>query len=468
MSPLRGESVASIEREDEGGEIDIGELDCGSYMSVVVASFGGVTQEAHSTRGQKSQPLKIHPFLMFLLCLPLFIGQMSIIVMLRLDCDLLQPVYGEESASDKANQEIWLQLQGLRPPPAKEDIHDLTHVTGVTMLKAKLLMVLILQLIFFSKLQNIARYMVFLMNPTTWMDVVRVNQKDVKITVKGISLRWLYHGSILAPIAILSLLMQFGVYYNVLVDSMSIILASDDVKSAIFNSLAVSFVGELSAFYLYFCSKMFHFHKIDHFKFKMATDALKKDLVQETCWPNGLDQSNKGKKLLGCVKFAWLHRGHGANRIEAMLVSLFMFCIYFRQFGVMLKALDSNILPVARDVCTFYHWQSSTQRGVVDMMFSLVFNVVEHLLVVSPRVAIDARGHRYCKADDEMSKRYDMITTSKELMTDYTRIWWIAQVVMVVFLIMPQVFYALNSQIRSFFSGSEENAEYTQLQENAK
>jgi hypothetical protein len=213
---------------------------------------------------------------------------------------------------------------------------------------------------------------------------------------------------------------------------------------------------------------MFHFHRIDNFKFKMATDTLKKDLVQETCWPDGLDQSNKAKKLLGCVKFAWLHRGHGANRIEAMLVSLFMFCIYFRQFGVMLKALDSNILPVARDVCTFYHWQSSTQRGVVDMMFSLVFNVVEHLLVVSPRVAIDARGHRYCKADDEMSKRYDMITTSKELMTDYTRIWWIAQVVMVVFLIMPQVFYALNSQIRSFFSGSEENAEYTQLQENAK
>jgi len=71
--------------EGEKESVTVGELEQGIYISVVISAFGGVTQELSGGSSKDEKSLEIHPFIMLLLAFPLFVAQMSIIMMLRLD-----------------------------------------------------------------------------------------------------------------------------------------------------------------------------------------------------------------------------------------------------------------------------------------------------------------------------------------------------------------------------------------------
>jgi len=254
--------------------------------------------------------------------------------------------------------------------------------------------------------------------------------------------------------------MKLLVSYNVLVDSMSIILASVGVKQAIFNSLAVSFIGELNTFFFYFVAKVFHFNDFDQFKFRKATVTLKNKLTESTVWHRVEECVDAERNICGCFKLRYLHRGSGANRLEWCFVGFLMFFVYFRQFGVMMDALHENVLPMSRDVCTFYHWQMGHGgQNSWDRLGSKVFKATEHVLVINAAPAIKLRGDKFCNDKHKYNRRYDMVTTTSSLMHEYPRLWTTSLTSTAVCLIVPQVFFALNSQIRSLFESEGEQEE---------
>jgi len=300
------------------------------------------------------------------------------------------------------------------------------------------------------------RFLVFLLNPTTWTDVERADKSEVKLEICGVRLGFMYNALILAPMTLIACMMKLLVTYNVLVDSMSIILACSDLKQAIFNSLAVSFIGELNTFFFYFVAKVFHINDFKDFNFRKSSTALKTKLSELTVWHRVEEKVGIDTNLCG-FRLRYLHRGSGANRLEWCFVGFLMFFVYFRQLGVIMDALDENVLPMSRDVCTFYHWQMGHGGNAFDHAVSGVFRATERILLIDPVAPIKLRGDKFCSDAHKYNRRYDMLTTTASLMHEYPRLWAISLTLTAFCLVVPQVFYALNSQIRSLFEKSGES-----------
>merc|ERR1719343_1347751 len=78
------------------------------YDSVVVAAFGGVSQNL-----AKYDTMKVHPVVMLVLCLPITIAQLSSIMFLFLDQDLTLPVVNQATEEKQTSVRIVLALKLL-------------------------------------------------------------------------------------------------------------------------------------------------------------------------------------------------------------------------------------------------------------------------------------------------------------------------------------------------------------------
>merc|ERR1712032_223581 len=58
-----------------------------------------------------------------------------------------------------------------------------------------------------------------------------------------------------------------------------------------------------------------------------------------------------------CKSFRCLRVGFGATLLEANLTLVFLTCLYVQQLFVVTFALKTDVLLVARDVCTMWRWQ---------------------------------------------------------------------------------------------------------------
>ncbi|CAE8617893.1 unnamed protein product [Polarella glacialis] len=297
------------------------------YDMVVVAAFGGIEMNLDGDK-----VATIHPFLIFMLSLPLWVMQVSALTYLRLDMDVLAGVQKEED--------------------------------GETLITLKILMVLVLQLMLFKELLGSVSLMTFVVNPRTWTDIKRKSGSELK----GYA-QWLYWGYVLFPLSFIAQMFKFTIAYFVCLDSVSVVLECRSVKDAIFDCLAITFISDLDETVWIVGRILFRWQKADKgdWKFKLWNEESRKEAVKSGPWR---------ESILRPLKF--LRRGFGGQKTELIITFVAMLSIYIRQLFVVLFALKTNILPVARDVCSMYRWHHSAwywldfKRSVVEMVLRVV------------------------------------------------------------------------------------------------
>eukprot|EP00435_Cladocopium_sp_Y103_P003071 s4460_g1.t1 len=230
------------------------------YDSVLVAAFGGVTMNLDG-----SDELHVHPGILFIFCVPLVLLQFW----LTFCTTFGMPDY-------------WRSLD----PRAEESM----------IISIKLLLIVVVQLTFFDNMLMTLRCLMFAINPTTWTDVKRIDPEDQRTDRSRLNV--LHWSPFLAPFPIMALLTKVMMQYWVSVQSMSIIMASDNVKEAVFDALAISFIVELDVAMWNLVRTIMHLDSFENFTFQL--------------WP----MSRRARALLSSpvarlVDIEVLHRGKG-------------------------------------------------------------------------------------------------------------------------------------------------------------
>eukprot|EP00429_Kryptoperidinium_foliaceum_P006243 CAMPEP_0176024106 /NCGR_PEP_ID=MMETSP0120_2-20121206/11774_1 /TAXON_ID=160619 /ORGANISM="Kryptoperidinium foliaceum, Strain CCMP 1326" /LENGTH=508 /DNA_ID=CAMNT_0017357281 /DNA_START=51 /DNA_END=1577 /DNA_ORIENTATION=+ len=329
LAPPGGEKTATSEAPAPHSklvpEVDLGEAP-GIYTAVMVAAFGGLSVRL----GRSGEHAKLHPIWPLLLCLPVFAVQVSSVLILR--------------------SGLPTGAQPYKPGDGHSE----------ALLKLKLALVIIVFLTNFKVLLNSAAHLVFCVNPITWVEVDHFQMKDGKVMhhLPNSVRRWFSLPSTV-PCALVSIVMRFVSAYIVCVDSVSIILSSATAQDAIFNSLGISFITELERVWWEFCKHSFRLSPLREHEFK---------LIDEPVWTAGGQLLTEGKTELAfpcaiqclvrmttwkCVgmQTSFLRVGFGSRRIQQIMSLLLLFAIYTRQLLVVLYAIDTNVLPAARDLC---------------------------------------------------------------------------------------------------------------------
>jgi len=233
----------------------------------------------------------------------------------------------------------------------------------------------------FKRLVTCISHFVFICNPLTWVEIHRPWRSEkacgscAKLNFSSVPF--------LLPCALLALAMDVLVNYMVCVDAVSIILSAVSAKDAIFDSLAITFVVELSSNWWDFCSHTFVFQPIDGFSFETRPE-------QETWAPDGRVADEFRSQLFfpslidllvrlttpRCfgISGSFLRVGQGANRAIRATALFLLFGLFCRQFFVVLHAVDTLVLPAARDLCTEFQLNSDhtlaarVWRGVQPFM----------------------------------------------------------------------------------------------------
>lgn len=301
------------------------------YAAVLVASFGGVFISLSNSRHAK-----VHPFLLMICCIPLFIAQASSVFALRLQ----------------------LHLGDFYEGKAEEN----------ALLRLKVLMIAILNLINFNTLLDSVSNLLFCFNPITWIEIEQPSKSEwvgpVTYFAKPMSI--IFSKAFLVPWPFLALAMDFAVSYIVATDSTSLILDSSTVQDVMFNSLAITFIIELGRYYWRFVKVIFHLSALEHFRFRSLpmhqiwtkTGQLRDDALAKLMFPRVVDQLARWTRC-SCfgARRSFLSRNAGARRLEHVLSLLGIYFIFKRQFSILLYAIDTNVVPAARDICMMWRVQ---------------------------------------------------------------------------------------------------------------
>ncbi|CAE8624498.1 unnamed protein product [Polarella glacialis] len=398
VSGMANELVALTEggdrTEEEGSPADVF-FRVDMYDSVLVAAFGGVTMNLDG-----NDQLHVYPGLLFIFCIPLVAIQ------------------------------FWLTFAvgfGMHPVWKKQDADEQEQMV----ISMKLLLMLVVQLTFFDNLLMTLRCLMFAMNPTTWTDIKRVDPDDPKI--QHSLFYWLHWSGFIAPAPICALMMKIWIQYWVSVQSCSIILASDGIKEAIFDSLAIGFIIELDVAMWQVVATVMHLDSFENFSFELWPLARRKMATRESMFAHLCD-------------FKILHRGHGARRFENCLTFVVIFLIYSRLLFICLLALDSGLLPAARDVCQ--QWKRHVSEDWGDKLLGAGFKLISHVFASLSFFDVDFTDELNRMADPERggycTDEYAEMDFSKakDLLVKFQRVVISSMVTFTLLLLLPQLFYS--------------------------
>jgi len=435
----------------------------GVYLAVFISAFGGVSVNGSLIGSPVSS--RMHPFLMTLLAIPIFIVQISAILALRFDLDITscvrQPNEGDSctldyggNATNTSTAELWAE-----------------HATSAELTQhLKLLMVLILQLTQFNELVTTVRYMALMLNPISWLDIYRppVSEWLDKATLRKMPwLKCCFHPAFMMPWPFIALVMRFCVGYLVCVDSMSLILSSTKVKDTIFNSLAMTFIVELNRIYLNVCKDVFHLEvDEDPLRVNSTTWTKPEDAGHPAKHPHKLTTEAKEaifcpallETLVGYCPF--LRWGYGAKTCETVATAILMFIVYMQQLFVLIFAYATNTLPVARDVCTMWRMMHAsnfyfrtTGRIIAMAMKHFMLADVEQPTDYLEEVAL----HRQCEARDDY---YRMLVSDRLRLIGKHPLMIIAGMLGIFSLLMgPQMAMDIQTRIFAFSRGGNDDDE---------
>jgi hypothetical protein len=406
LSQVSGTS-ASREKTDLEARVVHVKFEPDIYDSVAVAAFGGVRIGVSSQGAVHAEP--VHPFWMFLPACVLFVIQFSLIALLSLDFDLTQKV--EETGKDQNG----------------------VNKSLLTMMK--FLMSFIVQLQLFSEILSCLRLLIFVANPTTWIELKRPDPKDMTSRFA-----WTYKAVYVAPFAIVSLGLKLLMDYLVCVESLSIILSADSAAMVIFNSLAIVWIVDVDVV----------FYDVWNVLCQFDTDAFEdhtfEELPDDHEWRENVPQwykmaQEKLKGLVGAYGF-----GCKPSTIAKNATYLLIMLMYFRQLQILQFAIDTGVIPVARDVCAYWrvldgpnHAELATlaDDGLKDFSFLTVFKVLRTQL---ERIADPHRKHNkgYC------TEKYNRMSTADQwgLMTTHPDLWWSLLGLIIIFFLPQVIIYA--------------------------
>lgn len=393
------------------------ESEDGIYNAVVVSAFGGIKLTLDD-----KMPAKVHPFFIFLLCLPLFAGQISAILVFRLDLDLNLSVMG---ASER-NPRLLFALKAL--------------------------MILVLQLANFRSMLNSLRLMVFLLNPITWFEVHHPRPKEwLPAVFEGRFPKVLFASYWLAPWSLCALAMKLGVAYLITIDSVSVILSCSNVQDAVFNSLAMMFIVDVNGHYWEFVRTVFHMSPIGDFEFKLNTDTwdidgkLKQFKEHQVHW------------LMVHViqRCSFLRIECGVRRLAAVMSSGCMVVVYMQQMFVVTFALDTDVLPMARDVCTMWRWQQGEALVLKKSALAFAFVIDHCLFFLNLKEEADHVVQREFQGQCSSEDRYYRMTLSDRaaLAAKYPGAVFGSAVVIVCLFLLPEFVYFLYASVTKGIHG---------------
>mmetsp|Transcript_46123 Transcript_46123/g.119292 ORF Transcript_46123/g.119292 Transcript_46123/m.119292 type:complete len:531 (+) Transcript_46123:86-1678(+) len=423
----------------------------GVYLAVFISAFGGVSVNGSLIGSPVSS--RMHPFLMTLLAIPIFIVQISAILALRFDLDITscvrQPNEGDSctldyggNATNTSTAELWAE-----------------HATSAELTQhLKLLMVLILQLTQFNELVTTVRYMALMLNPISWLDIYRppVSEWLDKATLRKMPwLKCCFHPAFMMPWPFIALVMRFCVGYLVCVDSMSLILSSTKVKDTIFNSLAMTFIVELNRIYLNVCKDVFHLEvDEDPLRVNSTTWTKPEDAGHPAKHPHKLTTEAKEaifcpallETLVGYCPF--LRWGYGAKTCETVATAILMFIVYMQQLFVLIFAYATNTLPVARDVCTQWRMMNGQSVYLRKSGHILAWGL-KHLLLVDAEQATNHLEKTTLREECNVGEDYFRMGWSDRGRLVYKHpLWVILGVVCILSMLMgPQTAMAIHTRI---------------------
>lgn len=348
---LQGKAALQGKSDDEGTEenIPVGRevadtLRTGNmYEVVVLSAFGGVKQS--HVRGPDSI---VHPVCLFFLMLPVLVVQTTALVYMKLDYNLAQPVM---QASDSAE---------------KDEL--LFHL--------KIMMIVTVQATMFSKIMGNLRVLVFLLTPEVWEQMERPWPEDIRRKYHGMA--WAYRWLFIGPPAIISMCLHLAVVYSIIKDSVSIIFSAMGMKEAVYDSLAITFLADLGEQWWPVVAMVLHMNANSDFELKTSSP---EDVIRRRSSDSGVLRS---MKML-------FPRGTSGKRWRKSLATALMLLLCVRQAYVVSMAVDTNVLPVARDVCTW--WRYNTGRDMQDgdggLAKQLFFFTERWLVLANPDRAIE-------------------------------------------------------------------------------
>jgi len=399
----------------------------GVYTSVLVAMMGGVRIQDREGN--------VHPFVLFLMAVPVFIAQCTAICFLRADLPIEEPIFDPASPASCA------------------------------LLKLKWLMVVILYLTNYTKIHAAVLHLVFVLNPISWAEMAHPPNGSwiipLPVCMQGSVAHAFFDKWSLLPSVVAALVMKFLINYIVCADSLSIILSAQSAKDVIFNGLAIGFVADLGETWWEFCVHTFHFESIEGFKFQKRpsseiwrTDGeMHEDVKQMLLWPGFINWLARGtatrynNSTRSCLSI-----GYGGNRAMRLVVVFSLLFIYGRQMLVTLHAIDTNVLPVARDLCQEYRVIKTIEESVApDSWVDLCWDTFQERLLTG-LVGFDEQMTKFrtdfaslrthCVGDDAPLQR---LTFRKQwsLAKKYCRSVGFCATLGFVLLILPQVHRAM-------------------------
>jgi len=416
------EAAALMAKEDPpvtttrvAADVELGDSP-GIYQAVIVAAFGGVGV----TLKKDGTTFQLHPMFVLLLALPVFVTQVSSILILRAGLDTSATIY------------------------TPEDGHS------VALLKLKLVLIVIVYLSNFKVLLYSLTYAVFVGNPISWTELkhYRMDQGVLGICLPK-SARVMTIPTI-TPCAALAVFMLFTSSYMVCVDSVSIILASGTASDAIFNSLAIGFVTDLKGVWWEFCSNTFRLTDITEFKFAKLPDnevwspdgTLHPQRLEHLPFPFLFKMLVRATTWTCCkMRTSFLRVGFGSMRVQQLFSLILLMAVYSRQLLVVIFAIDTNVLPAARDLCE----EIKLEAGGGKTWASWGLKKLDSVLLVDMNVEVNFAANQNDLHDRCMGGDLDRmkLTQIKKVIATHWPQMLIVMGVLSALLVLPSVVIAL-------------------------
>lgn len=379
--PIRGSSM--VHRALTSGQSGLSASDSVSAsfsQAIVVCAFGGVKTKRRKGEELRHDHLPFHPVILFVLAVPIWIVQIITLFFLFLDLDLDEPVRTKHFTTEEL----------------------LTLV--------KLLMVIVVQIALFTTMLRVVRLALFVMLPTTWTDVERIVPENPAAPL----LAFAWQSWCVAPFSVFALVAKFFILHLVSVQSVSIVLACDNVLDVIMNCLAATFIAELDEAWWMVIASIFHFEEIEDFEFKVLPEDERREM-RDASYYQWVRKHIKRRLPHAVKRLDWDAEGSGSalRELSPWFSSGFMILMYIRMVSVVIFAVHTNILPAARDVCTQWKYITYKEKAMSHITATLYRWVSHWIFIKDPDSDIAMRADPahggYC------SEKYDQMELGDQL-----------------------------------------------------
>eukprot|EP00403_Amphidinium_massartii_P015637 CAMPEP_0178416472 /NCGR_PEP_ID=MMETSP0689_2-20121128/24081_1 /TAXON_ID=160604 /ORGANISM="Amphidinium massartii, Strain CS-259" /LENGTH=495 /DNA_ID=CAMNT_0020037817 /DNA_START=84 /DNA_END=1571 /DNA_ORIENTATION=- len=338
------------------------------YDALVMAAFGGLkvfmprigeakeSPEAETndpTLGQKSNndeldSIRVHPIFVLPFVTVLFFIQSSVLIAMVFDSSPFTNIMTQDLAP------------GLRKIEPEEEAWFQQPTRMAMVLVVKCMMLFTLQVQSLGEFLNALKPLGVVLNVYNWFDYRHFGNggDELKPMSKP---KQMVHTVFIFSMCIIGKIMQLIVCYLACVVSLNVILTARDVQEVIFNGLVPLFITDLDNSAFSFLSAVLHVDLPLYRKYKLKQSRRESGGHLETIAEEetGDDAEREARPLLSSGRAAEIgsclrcfKRFRGGPTVFVMF--LFLMWFYSRQLFVTLHALDTGVVPAARDICMLY------------------------------------------------------------------------------------------------------------------